>query len=113
MVSCRLEGTSAGIVADRLLPALVDWQPREALVALLADYPPEDVAAILSELVQAGLVRERGSAPELGPPSAAVEALAALAVDEGEAAARLAGLRVGLFGLDDLGVLVGRALARA
>jgi bacteriocin biosynthesis cyclodehydratase domain-containing protein len=113
MVSCRLEGASAGIVADWLLPALAGWQSREALEALLADYPPEDVATVLAALVQAGLVRERDSAPEPGPPSAAVAALAALTVDEGEAAARLAALRVGLFGLDSLGLLVGQALSRA
>lgn len=113
MVSCRLEGESAGIVADRLLPALAGWQPRAALEALLADYPPDDVAAVLAELVAAGLVRERADAPEAGAQSPALDALAALTVDEGEAAARLAALRVGLFGLDRLGLIVGEALARA
>ncbi|HYD37245.1 MAG TPA: TOMM precursor leader peptide-binding protein [Allosphingosinicella sp.] len=112
MLSCRLEGASAAVAAERLLPALSEWRSGEALVGLLPDYASEDVEALVGELVAAGFVRARPSPPD-GDEPAAASALAGFGIDEARAAGRLASLRIGLVGLDRVGLLVAGALGEA
>ena len=113
-VSCRLEGTSASLVAGELWPRLASWRALDDLAAALPDYAAASIAGMLDELAGAGLVHARsGPPPAPAATSPAGLALAALGVDPADAAERLAALRLGVFGLGRVGALLAEGLAQA
>lgn len=111
--SCRLEGASATVFVELILPSLRGWAGIDRIMRPLAGFDESEVVALLERLVSAGVIHERAAAPDESAAPPAARVLAELGIDEGACARRLSKLRVGVLGLDTVGQLIADSLIRA
>lgn len=111
--TCRLEGASARVFVELILPSLQGWAGLDVIMRPLAGYDETDVVALLDRLNGAGVLHKRSASPEDSAARPASLALAELGIDEGGSARRLSKLRVGLLGLDTVGQLIASSLIKA
>jgi bacteriocin biosynthesis cyclodehydratase domain-containing protein len=109
--SCRLEGPSAKVFVDHILPTLRRWTGLDAIMPLLTGYAEDDVITLLDRLNSAGVLHKRSLVP--AESESAARTLAELGIDEDGCTRRLSKLRVGLFGLDAVGCLITESLVKA
>jgi ribosomal protein S12 methylthiotransferase accessory factor len=114
-VALRIEGASAAMVGERLIPFVREWRSVEDLCAQLTDYEPAAVRGLVDQLVGAGVLATRhappavGTADESSPWPALMDTLG---VPADAAMARMRALRVAVFGLEQIGGHVVLQLAR-
>ena len=113
MSSCRLEGASAAVFVENILPRIRDWAGIDAVMGNLIGYAKSDVVALIEQLTSSGLIHKRSQVPPDSTRVTAARVLAELAIDEGACLERLRTLRVGIFGLDIVGRLIGDSLVTA
>jgi bacteriocin biosynthesis cyclodehydratase domain-containing protein len=112
-VALRLEGASAVMVGQRVIPFLDEWRRIDDLCSHLSDYNPVAIRSLAEQLVSAGVL----SASDTGPSGPADDSpwhslLEVLGVPVGDALARLRGLRVAIFGLEHIGGQIALQLAQ-
>lgn len=103
-VSLRLEGASATMVAERIIPFLTEWRKVDDLCQHISDYDPADIRSLAGQLVASGVLTSSDSGPlDIIEDSPWHAMLHVLGVPVAEAVNRLKSLRIAIFGLETIG----------